>query len=179
MQARPLILTLFPLSLVAIAITERAALLWLGAAPASPTAWEFWLNLHALSGRAWVAMEPALGSGMATQFLGLIAVVIALLTASRSRGWRAWSFLHNHAALLAAAVLSLLQMQGNVSSLDAVAPSQWALAMATQLSPLQIAMIVCGLASCTLCHATMIAQVRDGKARSGNAILLQQAKARP
>lgn len=167
MRALPLFLTLYPLSLIAMAAAERCSLLWLDINPGSPAAWELWLNLHAISGRAWLALEPALGDGITAHFASLLVLVALVVLASHSGRWRTYSFLLNHATLIVAGAFSLLQLQGNVSSLGSMPPSVWAIAWAAQLSPMQAGIIAGGLASCTLCHAAMIAQMREGKAVRG------------
>jgi hypothetical protein len=164
MRFRPSTLALFPLSVVAIAAAERFSLVLLENNPASPAAWELWLSLHAMSGRAWLVLEPAFGDRIGAHFIGLMVAVVLVVCATRSRRWRAYSFLVNHAALIAAAAFSLLQLQGSVSSLGSVPPSAWAIAWAAHMLPMQLVVIAGGAASCVLCHAAMISQMREAKA---------------
>ena len=159
-----LVLAIFPVTLVGVMAAERSALLWLGANPGSPAAWEAWLALHSTFGRVWQALATALGGSAPTHLFGLLIVAAVVLLAAKSRRWSTYSFLGNHAALTVAITSSLLSTQARVSSLDTefLSPSYWAMNWASQLSSIQLTMFMLGAMSCLLCH---VAVLRSLKAR--------------
>jgi hypothetical protein len=164
MRATPFALSIFPLTLVGIMAAERSALLWLGANPGNPAAWEAWLGLHSTFGRVWHALATALGEAAPTHLLGLLVVAAVVLLATKSRRWPTYSFLGNHAALIVAMASSLLGAQATVSSLDTefLSPSYWAVSWVSQLSSIQLTMFMVGTMSCLFCH---VAVLRSLKAR--------------
>ena len=158
MRAAPVVLTAFPLALVGVLAAERFALLSLGADPGSAAAWEFWLNLHTTFGRVWQAIEPILGGSIFSHLLGLLLVAAVVVLAANSRRWPSYSFLCNHAALIAAVASSLLGTQAKVTSLAAefTSSGHWAVTWAAQFSSAQLLMLFGGLASCLLCHVAVL-----------------------
>ena len=164
MRAIHLVLAIFPLTLVGVMAAERSALLWLGANPDSPAAWEAWLALNSTFGRVWQALATAFGASVPMHLFGLLIVATIVLLAAKSRRWPIYSFLGNHAALIVAITSSLLGTQARVSSLDTefLSPSYWAVSWASQLSSIQLTVFMVGAMSCLFCH---LAVLRSLKAR--------------
>jgi hypothetical protein len=158
MRATPVALTIFPLTLVGMMAAERFALLSLGASPDSPAAWNIWLNLHGTSGRLWQAFEAVLGGSVAAHLLALVIAAVVVFLAANSRRWPTYSFLTNHAALIAAIAMAILGSQARVSSIamEFPWPGHWAMPWVYQFSSVQLLMLAGGVASCLLCHVAFL-----------------------
>jgi hypothetical protein len=122
--------------------------------------------MHAAYGRVWQMLETAIGSSISVHFffLALIAVVIALATASR--WWAQCSFMINHLAVIAVAISSLASAQARVSSLtaDLSSTGDWAATWVAHLSPVQTLLLLGGVASCMFCHAAVLKSQRTDRA---------------
>lgn len=158
MRVARLVLAIFPLTLIGALAAERCALLWLGADPASPLAWAFWLNAHAAFGRAWQAVEPGIGGTVPGHLLALFLLATIVLMLARSRRWASYSFVGNHLALIVAIASFLMGSQAKVSSLagEFPYPGNWAVIWMAHLSPVQLIILLGGLASCVLCHLAVL-----------------------
>lgn len=156
----------FPLALIGAMAVERLALLWLSTNPASPLAWEFWLNAHTAFGRIWQTLEPVVGGSVFSHMLtlSLIAAIVVLITYSRR--WSSYSFLSNHIAFIVAVASSLLGTQAKVSSLaeEFASPGQWAVTWMAQFSSAQLLILIAGAASCLLCHVMVLRHLSERSA---------------
>jgi asparagine N-glycosylation enzyme membrane subunit Stt3 len=163
MRVARIALAIFPLTVVGAMAIERLALLWLGADPASPLAWEIWLNAHAAFGRIWLYLDPAADGSISRHLAALSLIVVVIVLTTCLRRWQAYSFLSNHIALILAVASSLLGTQAKVSSLAAgfASPGNWAVTWAAQFSPAQILILLGGVASCLLCHFVVLRQLRE------------------
>lgn len=176
MRATRIVSAIFPLTVVGAMATERLALLWLGADPASPLVWELWLNAHAACGRIWQYLEPAVGGSMSSQLLVLLLMTAIVVQITRSRRWPIYSFLGNHITLLGAVAFSLVGAQAKVSSLAAGfgSPEDWAMNWVAQVSPAQFLIIIGGIGTCLVCHFTVLTHLRERSLVSLRVRMLQQ-----
>lgn len=166
MRAARVVLMIFPLTLVGAMAAERLALLWLGAYPASPAAWEFWLNAHTAFGRIWQTFEPAVGGAVLSHLSALSLIAAIVVAIAYSRRWSSYSFLSNHAALIVAVASSMLGTQAKVSSLaeEFASPGEWAVTWMAQFSSAQLLVLTGGAASCLLCHIAILRHLSERSA---------------
>jgi hypothetical protein len=162
MRTAPVLLTAFPLALLATIAAERSALMALGAFPDNAITWMLWLNLHSGFGRTWQAFETVIGGPASAHLIGLAIVALVVVSAASSRRWPSYVFLTNHAAFILAVVFSLIGTQAKVSSLGAgfLSSDHWALIWATEISTFQVLMLVVGLTSCLACHAAVLQHLK-------------------
>ena len=158
MRVSPALLTVFPLTLAGVLATERLALLTLGASPDDAAVWNFWLHVHAACGRFWWVVESSIGGSVAQHLLMLALMVAVLVMMSGSRGWRSYSFICNHIALIITVGLFVIESQSRTSSLSSFLPSGggWIPTWAIQLSAAHVIFFVFGFASCVLCHIVFL-----------------------
>lgn len=169
--SRPLLLTVFPLALLAIAGAERTATLLLGLYPSSPAMWTVWAELRAPL-RDVLPMLDA-GHPVSLQMAVILATAMLVLAAAWTRRWARWTLLVNHVALIVCGISVVVTARSSVVSAGLFdATTETLFAINGQLTTLHLAMLTLGTLSCAACHYAFL----SGPRRAAGVVALRLAQ---
>lgn len=160
MTRRAIAFSLFPTIILGLLIAERTATFLVGHYPASATFWWASLELRVIFRHFSNWFGELLGYSFALQILLLIAAIGAVCQLALARR-SIWSFLANHAALLAAAtsmVFSGGSIQANLGQWDRGGDAY--LTVILQPTLLNGSLLLLGIASCAYCHFAFLSDAR-------------------
>jgi hypothetical protein len=168
---RPLLLTIFPLALLALAAAERTATLLLGLYPSSPAMWAVWAELRA----PLRDVLPMLDSGhpASLQMAAILAAATLVLAAASTRRWTRWTLLVNHVALAVCGISVIVTVRSSVVSAGLFdATTETLFAVNGQFTALHLALLTLGTLSCAACHYAFLA----GPRRAAGVVALRLAQ---
>ncbi|ESX27373.1 MULTISPECIES: hypothetical protein [unclassified Mesorhizobium] len=166
MKRKSIMLFAFPALILLILAGERMATFLLGAYPASPTMWRFWLELRPLSTIFWQQVDLYLGSSMVVDVSMLAAASIVCWSACRIRRSAAFFFLANHVALLFAGLMIAVTSHSETASTIAsfTVPGGLPFSLMVDFTLKNSLVLVLGLTACAYCHVVFL---REAQERSG------------
>ncbi|MER8918171.1 hypothetical protein NKI32_30750 [Mesorhizobium sp. M0761] len=177
MKRKSIMLFAFPALILLILAGERMATFLLGAYPASPTMWRFWLELRPLSTMFWQQVDLYLGSSMVLDALMLAAASMVCWMACRTRRSAAFFFLANHVALLFAGLMIAVTSHSETASTIAsfTVPGGLPFQLTVDFTLKNSLVLFLGVTACAYCHVIFLSETRQrAEALAARLVALQR-----